>query len=161
MSTKAKFKVCVSETMCASVKSAIDAKTATNALFAPSQKEVELFLRNDVFPRYQDWYKQLSTKPPPQNPEELHSTTSASDEFFSETLLGDRGAMHEALVKLLEIPEEEANLRIVARRMEAEENLDFYKDAREYKLLFSEQVRSAAALSYLAQGRPLHCLHLS
>jgi len=152
MSAKAKARVNVPERMCTAVKAALSDGRVSNDLFLNAQKEVELFLKNDVFPRYQEWYAQGGTASAdlvtpstsvacasPSRPGALKESSHWTSR--SSLLDSDRGSVRAALVELLSVPEELANLRIIARKREAEENLDFYLAAKEYTLLFSDQDR--------------------
>ena len=138
MSPMAKYKVNVADSSCKGIKAAIDSQAIDNALFVASQKEVSTFIEQDLFPRYETWVKGEG-KP---------RKAGVSDELASlldESRLGDREQMRNAMIELINMPPQLEKIRVTARKMDAEEALDFYVDCKKYSLLFTDQDRRETA----------------
>jgi len=135
MSTNAQYRVNVADSTCETVKQLVEAKKVTNACFIAAQKEIELFLDLDVFPRYQTWCETNLNK----KSSLTRQKTDAS--LLDKNRLGDREKMREAVVALLSIEQEQKNMRKTALKLDAEENIDFYLDIKAYQLLFDPKDR--------------------
>lgn len=139
MSPKAKFKVNVADAKIKAVATALANKDVNNALFVSSQKEVGTFMEQDLFPRYETWAKHEGKR------KESKAAGGELAKLLDEGRLGNRKAMREALVALIDIPHQQELLRDSARKLDAEEALDFYVDCKKYALLFNEQDRRETA----------------
>ena len=109
MGHTAKFKVNVSDAIVRGVDAAIKTKKVTNAVFVTAQREVSNFLEQDVFPRYQEW---AATSGAPA-PSAARAPSTAA--LARQSTLGDRKAMREAFIELLDSPSELAQIREFAR----------------------------------------------
>lgn len=139
MSPKAKYKVNVADSKCKAIAEAIQRKEVTNALFVSSQKEVATFIEQDLFPRYETWVKGEG-KP------RKHGVDDELASLLDEKRLGDRDQMRSALIELINMPAQLEGIRGTARKMDAEEALDFYIDCKKYGLLFTDQDRRETAM---------------
>ena len=138
---KAKTKVNVSDRTIADIGKAIADKSVTNALFVGAQTEIISFVEQDLFGRYEEWYAEQQ-----QAKSARAQKKGASDStLLDPARLGDRERMREALVALIGIPDHLVKLRESARKLDAEEALDFYIDAKKYQLLFVEKDRVETA----------------
>ena len=145
MSQDAKFPLNISDALVVDIKVTLSQGPGcleiNNTLFLNAQKEVEHFLRLDVWPRYLDWAVNDGKIGRHQTAREC---TSGS--LRDERILGDREKVREALVELLKLPWEVVKFREIARAAECEESIDFYLEIKEYQLLFdASDFRARAA----------------
>ena len=111
MSPKAKFKVNVADAKIKAVATALANKDVNNALFVSSQKEVGTFMEQDLFPRYETWAKHEGKR------KESKAAGGELAKLLDEGRLGNRKAMREALVALIDIPHQQELLRDSARKL--------------------------------------------
>jgi len=138
MGPKAKMKVNIADFYINAVKKAIDEKKVSNATFVASQKETLKQLEMDIFPRYEKWAAEQA-----KAPKLAKATTEKS--LIDQSRLGDRAKMREAMEQLIQLPHELDALKECARKMDAEENLEFFIEAGKYQLLFAEKDRLETA----------------
>ena len=67
--------------------------------------------------------------------------------LVDEKRLGDRTSMREALVTLVDMPSQIDGLRAIARKKDAEENLDFYIDCKKSGPAVSHELAKSSPLS--------------
>ena len=144
LSASAKYKVNVSDRIIKPIADAIGANDdrVTNALFLEAQRDVNVFLEQDLFPRYQEWCDEREASGAATRGAGAPAPLAADVAALS----GDKEAKRSACAAVLQGPEEGLNkMRQVAEDLDAGENIDFYVDVRQYKLLFQEDDRRNTA----------------
>ena len=140
----AKFKVNVSDRIIRPIADAVAAKAGvTNALFVDAQRDVRTFLEQDLFPRYEAWCDEAAARGAPGRRRRRRPPRRRCLERRPRRR---QGGQARRVREVLHGPEAGlARMRRVAEDLDAGENIDFYVDVRQYKLLFQEDDRRNTA----------------
>ena len=151
----APYSINISEPVRSTIQRRIERGHVDNDIFTSAQKEVELELELDIFPRYIVWAReqQRNCAPLPamgrEKREQAPGSQAARPVSLADGLAdaggNDRERARENVRQLLAIPEELSLLREIAEASHAIENVDFYVDVQAFKLLFEPRQRKKVA----------------
>jgi len=145
MSATSSCKVNVSDATIAHIHAVVtaplDQAEIDSNLFTKAQKEIETYLELDVWARYLEWAKTDGKIDDGASRGSCPPATRGSSRISAESLQWRDGSQsaNDTVAQLLQDEQQLHSLRRIAREVDGEEAIDFYLEAKEFGMLFSQR----------------------